>query len=609
MDLIQNAIFLELAGDTPSSFGLIPLKSAEKTASIISGAFSPFFKEDVALRHLRDLTELDGHTKEFSLIYVFGHGWLQDGEYETAVLEDGNTKSFSGTELFQLLLSFYSGNVLLVIDTCHAAALKKTAQSLRPEAWFIIFGSSIEESAIEYTTEGSRLSLALAETLSKSQNQAITDFLEIFVDTKRILAKPKLVASQTVECWFSGEPIKLENKGISAIQSHARTHTILKSLFIASGAILALMLIFIGWYTHNHFIMEIQVSDLQNVLDQPNLVVKSEFPDINDETILEKRNIQSSGLLRLRLPEVNLLFTIEGNFKDGLPRKLHYHVVRSPSWDLQQKQMLWILPSNDQIAKHPNMAFIPPIRWLSGADRKETENLKGFWIDLFPPTVAQYLPQVKRWLSEGKIEIHESVLLSEMNNASATESVGLKQLPGLLGDLNHAFAIMQTEDRAARKPDNESVPLLPWAKTPCPDCPAPLSKTEAQKFCDMRGLSITTATEWELAARGADGRLYPWGNKWDSEKGSAGLPVQIGKPMELKPVNAYPKGESPFGLMDMVGNAGDWVDTEGGFLNAHMGGIYSYNEEEAYTFKLMPDRGEIQPMKQITARCVSKDFS
>jgi formylglycine-generating enzyme required for sulfatase activity len=153
------------------------------------------------------------------------------------------------------------------------------------------------------------------------------------------------------------------------------------------------------------------------------------------------------------------------------------------------------------------------------------------------------------------------------------------------------------------------VPLLPWAKTPCPDCPAPLSKTEAQKFCDMRGLSITTATEWELAARGADGRLYPWGNKWDSEKGSAGLPVQIGKPMELKPVNAYPKGESPFGLMDMVGNAGDWVDTEGGFLNAHMGGIYSYNEEEAYTFKLMPDRGEIQPMKQITARCVSKDFS
>lgn len=65
------------------------------------------------------------------------------------------------------------------------------------------------------------------------------------------------------------------------------------------------------------------------------------------------------------------------------------------------------------------------------------------------------------------------------------------------------------------------------------------------------------ATEWEKAARGTDGWIYPWGNLWDKERANtaeSGIGV-------TSPVGCYPQGASPYGAFDMSGNASEWTAT------------------------------------------------
>jgi toxoflavin biosynthesis protein ToxD len=67
-------------------------------------------------------------------------------------------------------------------------------------------------------------------------------------------------------------------------------------------------------------------------------------------------------------------------------------------------------------------------------------------------------------------------------------------------------------------------------------------------------ISIPTESQWEKAARGTDGRKYPWGNYWDNLLCST---IYAGSAM-LMPVGSYPDGQSPYGCLDMSGNIGDF---------------------------------------------------
>jgi len=120
-------------------------------------------------------------------------------------------------------------------------------------------------------------------------------------------------------------------------------------------------------------------------------------------------------------------------------------------------------------------------------------------------------------------------------------------------------ALMVERDGALHLPERDPSGV-PWD----PNWPVfGVSFEDARAYCAWRGAQDGVAyrlpdeKEWEVAARGADGRFYPWGNVWEPTycKSAHARPG----PAHLEPCGSFPQDRSPYGVMDMAGGVADWT--------------------------------------------------
>jgi formylglycine-generating enzyme required for sulfatase activity/serine/threonine protein kinase len=173
------------------------------------------------------------------------------------------------------------------------------------------------------------------------------------------------------------------------------------------------------------------------------------------------------------------------------------------------------------------MAFIPSGEFIMGRDNGDEYErpahkvtVNSFFIDLHEVTVSEY---------------HEFV-----------KATGRHATPAYLA----AIASDPKLQAAGRQP----ITGVQWA--------------DAISYCTWMKKRLPTEEEWEFAARGSDGRLYPWGNEWKADLAN----VNHAKD-GVADVGSF-GGSSPFGLVDMIGNAWEWTGSE---LKAYPGGYLPDN--------------------------------
>ncbi len=135
----------------------------------------------------------------------------------------------------------------------------------------------------------------------------------------------------------------------------------------------------------------------------------------------------------------------------------------------------------------------------------------------------------------------------------------------------------------------EAVSDMAQPRAGCEQYPAIVPWAFARMYAEWIGGSLPSEAQWEKAARGSDGRRFPWGNDFPGL-----VDYLCNRGPELKEVDACPRGRSPYGCYNMAGNVWDWcldsysgdfyarmpetnpLNLEGGDHPAYRGGSYNF---------------------------------
>ncbi len=613
MSRISTLILVQLDGELPPGLNLPQLCTLGESCNSIAATLTRYLQTDASVVQVTNWEDFPSvaPTSGIVAIYIVGHAWMDGNQFRASVRTRDTSQVLSGGELARSLLApvAESAQLLLLVDTCNGAGLINEIKAARGGAsTCVIAASSQGESTLEYPLDRStRFAAALKTSVAKMPDTI--DAVELAMDIRKRLSRPGIMPSQSASYWVSGDPIQLEPGGEHSEHGRrsSKTYLVLRSLLVTTGVIIAALAVWAFIYYRNHALITVDLPQFSEIADSASIEIYEELPETNESKKVLEFQVLGVRRSQFRLPTSDLLVVTKSAYKDGEFREVRFHLNLTPGLKWSKKSVALVWPSVDAIRSHPNMAYVPSVEWQQGTDRQTLTSERAFWIDLNPVSAHRYRPLAIE--AERKGDIQYSVLLNTERNAAAVDAVGAGQVPKLMGDLNQIFNVVNASERAEKRAagDSKKPPATDTqlsASVPCEDCPAPLTMEEAQLFCRRQGKRLPTDLEWELAARGVDGRLYPWGNKFDGQRTNCvGLPEKGQPPARLQPSSKYVLGASPFGVIDMVGNAGDWVDTRGGYERTFMGGFYAFNPEECMVFKALPDTGE-PPWRTITARCI-----
>jgi formylglycine-generating enzyme required for sulfatase activity len=203
------------------------------------------------------------------------------------------------------------------------------------------------------------------------------------------------------------------------------------------------------------------------------------------------------------------------------------------------------LPSKDESA---GVGTIKP--WYLDEHPAHKVTLPGYYIDRYEITNAQYRKFVIATGHTPPIMWGENgYLLSLRANILSRLDIGRLRRLGVRTfrlDMDTRTmdkkALVEAIDKRLHGIDKEPVTDVSWH--------------DADAYCAWAGERLPSEAEWEKAARGANGREFPWGKKWAPGKSNTG---EESWDDGVAPVGSYPTDKSPYGVFDMAGNVSEWV--------------------------------------------------
>ena len=181
---------------------------------------------------------------------------------------------------------------------------------------------------------------------------------------------------------------------------------------------------------------------------------------------------------------------------------------------------------------------------LSGELAQTRTRVKPFYIDRHEVTNGQY----GRFLEWVKKNSDESIRHSDQPiGKDHTPRYWKPFRPSLLKKTG--MARLQHFDEKTFRKDDHPVVGVDWF--------------DAYAYAKWAGKRLPSEAEWEKAARGTDGRVWPWGNDWDFKKCNSGGYEWKGErdgSIYTAPVTGYPDGVSPYGCYNMAGNVWEWTN-------------------------------------------------